>query len=122
MRRRVIPSIGGIAALLMALDFSISGFVRPRFAVAWGIVVAICAFRTEIGSRWRESRVNLPPQFQFALAVLLVLVAVITTRWSAIERQDARQWGLVAFIALPLCWRGLAWAGSHLTQVVTSGS
>jgi hypothetical protein len=111
----VIPKIGGFAALLMALDFAISDFVHPWFAVTWGIIIAICLFRTEIISWWRESRVKLSPQVQFGLALLLVLVAVITTHWTALGWQDMRQWGLVVF-TLPLYWRGLAWAWLHLTH------
>ena len=111
----VIPKIGGVVALLMALDYAISDFVHPWFAVAWGTIVAVCLFRTEIISWGRESRVKLSPQLQFALVLLLVLIAAITTRWTALGRQAERQWGLV-FIALPLYWRGLVWAWSHLTR------
>ena len=114
----VIPKIGGVVALLMALVFVISDsdFVHPWFAVAWGTIVAVCLFRTEIISWGRdESSVKLSPQLQFALVLLLVLIAAITTRWTALG-QGACQWGLVVFIALPLYRRGLVWAWSHLTR------
>lgn len=112
----VIPKIGGVVTLLMALDFAISDFVHPWFAVAWGTIVAVCLFRTETISWGRESRVKLSLQLQFALVLLLVLIAAITTRWTALGRQDVRQWGFVVFTALPLYWRGLVWAWSHLTR------
>lgn len=114
--RNVIPKIGGVVALLMALDFVISDFVHPWFAVAWGTIVAICLFRTEIISWGRESRVKLSSQLQFALVLLLVLITAITTRWAALGWQAVRQWGLVIFTALPLYWRGLVWAWSYLTR------
>jgi len=112
----MIPKIGGVIALLMALDFFTSDFVDPWFAVTWGTIVAICLFRTEIISWGRESSVKLSPQLQFALVLFLVLITTMTTRWTALGWQSARQWGLLVFTALPLYWRGLVWAWSHLTR------
>ena len=121
--KNVIPKIAGFAILLLALDYAINDFVHPWFAVAWGIVVATCLFRTEIISWWHESRVRLSPQVQFALALALVLVALITTHRTALDwRRDVRQWGLLVFTALPLYRRGLAWAWSHLTRTGMSHS
>ena len=111
----VIPKIAGVVALLIAFDFVLGDFVHPWFAVAWGTIVAVCLFRTETISWGRESRVKLSPQLQFALVLLLVLIAAITTRWTALGRQDERQWGFVVF-TVPLYWRGLVWAWSHLTR------
>jgi len=110
----MIFKIGGLATLLMALDFAISGFVNPWFAISWGVIVAICLFRTESISRQHESKINIAPQLQFALVLLLLVVTVLTTHWVMLGWQDLRQWGLVIFTVMPLYWRGLVWAGSYL--------
>ncbi len=110
----VIFKIGGLAALLMALDFAISGFVHPWFAISWGVIVAICLFRTESISQQHGSKINITPPLQFVLVLLLLVVTVITTRWAALGWQNLRQWGLVIFTVAPLYWRGLVWARSYL--------
>lgn len=109
--------IAGILVLLWGLYMVVADgkYLTPWFALVWCVIgsLAILQIKVENG----KLRPGLPPIIQLLLAALLIIAAVMATRWSTFGHREMNQWGYTIF-TLPAYGKGFAWAWSSLKSAL----
>jgi len=106
------------ASSVVYLAYQIPDIVKPWFAVLWGAIYVVTAFRTEIRHRdWlgSETDLRLPPQIQLLFALALLIGAVVATDWGHLALTAVIQWASALFV-LPVFSQGLRWLWTRLHQ------